>query len=241
MLPSGEYELLIEVKNKTNETLCKQSLPFTRSNKAISIPQERLTAQAIKISFIGNTSYADVLEYTKSLRPIADNDERNFIDFLRKNDIDSIRLKSFFLEFWLKREYNQPDVAWQNYHGQVKIAEQNFSSNIKRGYETDRGRVFLEYGPPNHRTEVPSEPSSYPYEIWQYYKAKNRNNIRFIFYNKDLVSNDYELLHSDMRGEPRNVNWEQALRSRNNQDPNFENQMQDEFGGRSKNYYNNPR
>jgi len=241
VLPSGKYALKIEIKDKSNLELASNKIIITRNNPNVSIPINKLDRLAIKTSFIGNTSYDDVKEYTRSLRPIATNDERMFIDLLRKNEVDTMRLQAFFLEFCLKRNYNNPDIFWQDYSANVKTVEENFSTNIKHGYETDRGRVFLEYGAPNHRTEIPSEPSSYPYEIWQYYKAKNRNNIRFIFYNRDLVSNDYELLHSDMKGEAKNVNWERELRSRNNNDPNYNNAAPDQFGERSQDYFNNPR
>ena len=241
VLPSGEYALKIEIKDKTNQGIASNSITISRNNPNVSIPLNKLDRLAIKTSFIGNTSYDDVKAYTRSLRPIASDEERMFIDQLRKNDVDTMRLQSFFLAFCLKRNYNNPDVFWQDYNANVKTVEDNFSTNIKHGYETDRGRVFLEYGAPNHRTEIPSEPSSYPYEIWQYYKAKNRNNIRFIFYNRDLVSNDYELLHSDMKGEARNDNWERVLRSRNNNDPNYNNAAPEQFGERSQDYFNNPR
>jgi hypothetical protein len=89
-----------------------------------------------------------------------------------------------------------------------------FSTKIMKGFETERGRVFLQYGKPDSRTQVPNEPSAYPYEIWWYYHYKGQRNIRFVFYNPDMITNDYELLHSEALGEPNNPQWRLMLFSR---------------------------
>ncbi len=45
-------------------------------------------------------------------------------------------------------------------------------------------------------------PNSYPYEIWEYYHlADGEVDKKFVFYDRELVGNNYELLHSDARGE----------------------------------------
>jgi hypothetical protein len=98
---------------------------------------------------------------------------------------------------------------------QVKIAEFNFKTPVKKGYQTDRGRIYLEYGPPNTRSERPSEPSTYPYEIWHYYTLSNsQRNKKFVFYSPDMVTNDYFLLHSDAIGEIHNYRWQIDLQGR---------------------------
>jgi hypothetical protein len=76
------------------------------------------------------------------------------------------------------------------------------------GFETDRGRVYLQYGPPNELYESRFDAGSKPYEIWQYnIIANNETNIIFVFHNDDLVSNDYRLIHSNATGEVHNEHW----------------------------------
>jgi len=54
--------------------------------------------------------------------------------------------------------------------------------------KTDRGRVYLKYGPPNIISRKLYEPSSYPYEIWHYYvlgdNQRNKNSF-FITHGYD--------------------------------------------------------
>jgi hypothetical protein len=56
----------------------------------------------------------------------------------------------------------------------------------------------------------------------------NQSNRKFVFYNPDLVTNDFELLHSDVTGEYSDYNWKVKLMDRNyqtndldEQDPDF--------------------
>ena len=124
----------------------------------------------------------------------------------------------------------------------VLIVNDEFGTKLKKGYETDRGRVYLQYGPPNKLVDVPSEPNAYPYQIWFYYHIGNFNNRKFVFYNRDLSSNDYVILHSDMTGEVYNRQWDLDLHLRTNPKQNVdrENPIPSQ-GSRAKDYYDDPR
>ena len=117
-----------------------------------------------------------------------------------------------------------------------------FATGIKKGYTTDRGRVFLKYGEPNTRSVFPSEPNAYPYEIWHYYKIDNFSNKRFVFYSPDVVTNDFPLLHSDMPGHINYPQWRVQLHKRTNQPIDMDTEGQGgHYGSRANDYYNNPR
>lgn len=150
-------------------------------------------------------------------------------------------MKRFIYAFWVKRNASQPQNAFSDYWKQVLIANENFGTLINKGYDTDRGRVFLKYGMPNAISQRHNEPSAYPYEIWQYFQLKSQTNVRFVFYNKDQISNDFTLLHSDLRGEINNRQWELFLFQRNNSFNVDDNNIYNQFGNWSKDLYNNPR
>ena len=103
-------------------------------------------------------------------------------------------------------------------------------------------QIFLKYGEPNTRTEYTSEPNAYPYEIWHYYQVENFSNKRFVFYDPDLGSNEYPLLHSNMPGHINNPQWKVQLHKRTTQpiDMDTEN-AGDHYGGRANDNFNNPR
>jgi len=237
-LPSGNYNLVIEARDKNNEMLTKKKIFFQRSNPKstpLLITNEYLS------SFVVNISKNDINNYIECLEPISTKIEISFAQN-QLNGKDEELMKQYFYNFWVKRNELDPETEWKSYYEKVKTAEKLFSTRIKKGYTTDRGRVFLMYGEPNTRTEIKSEPSSYPYEIWHYHKIKKFNNKKFVFYSPDMVTNDYPMLHSDMPGHIYNSQWKIQLHKRTNQPKDMDTkQNSDHYGGRADDYFNNPR
>jgi len=92
---------------------------------------------------------------------------------------------------------------------------------MREGYLTDRGRVYLEYGPPNSISESSSSQLAYPYQIWHYYQlTKSQQNKKFVFFNRTGALNEYELIHSNALGEPQNPKWREIISKYNNLNPN---------------------
>jgi len=106
-----------------------------------------------------------------------------------------------------------------------------YGSKLQKGYRTDRGRVYLKYGAPNSITESPFTASLHPYEVWHYYHTEGESNVKFIFYNTDLVSNEYELLHSTKRGEIRDPAWQLRLMKGHIPQSNFDLTRPENFWG----------
>jgi len=152
-------------------------------------------------------------------------------------------MQQYLYSFWVNRNKENPEAEWNKYNTDVKKVNKLFSTQTMRGYETDRGRVYLQYGAPDQRTVVESEPNSYPYEIWQYYKLKDQSNRKFLFYNQDLVTNNYTLLHSDAKGEVYDAAWSMKLHKRTIQSNNMDVTKPgiDTFGNQSDDLFKNPR
>ena len=233
-LPSGEYTLQYTLISKENQELAKSEYFFERSNEIT----EAITAENIVLdpAFQSSITNDSVFYYMESLIPISKPAEiKNIISILKKKDSEQSR--KYIQAFWIFSANGMKAYdAWMQYKGQVQLVQKLFSNNFMEGFETDRGRVYLQYGAPNYIIARESSPSDYPYEIWQYDKIKQYSNKRFIFYNPDLVNNNYKLLHCDMIGELQNYRWQQALAKRNSpnrniDDPNDGNNSH--FGGES--------
>jgi GWxTD domain-containing protein len=131
----------------------------------------------------------------------------------RTGDMDL--MKRFFYGFWFNRNGYAPESAWERYRREVVKVNQTFGCRIKRGYDTDRGYVYLKYGAPNTIMDQPHDSDGYPYQIWHYYRAGKYSDKRFVFYLPDRVTGCYELLHSEVPGEIKNPNWNQLLHATN--------------------------
>ncbi|MFD1550627.1 hypothetical protein DNU06_14840 [Putridiphycobacter roseus] len=212
-LKTGEYELVMQVFNSKQDTLLEKITPFKRRS-IIEIKPIDITNVDIENNFEKELSSDSVFYFVASLMPISPQYE---YERIRKmlTARDTTYLKRYFYSYWVQSAPENPFRGWQDYKIQVQYAEKLFGTQIRKGFETDRGRIHLKYGPPNFITDQANGTSAYPYQIWQYYKIGQRSNMQFIFYNPDLVTNDYPLLHSDMPGEIQNTNWRQELLKRN--------------------------
>ena len=239
-LPSGNYDVNIEVISKENKLLAFSHMFFQRSNQ---IRQPIVTKDFDNIditnTFVSNITNPDTLVYLIDvLYPISNAQEVN----IENNQMELRDVKSmqrFLYHFWSNQNAQNPQKAWEEYMLQVMKVNNSYAGLNYYGYQTDRGRVYLQYGPPS--TEpiiVTNDPETYPYEIWHYHKIGNQTNKKFVFYSPDNVSRNYKLLHSDLNSEIQNDRWELVLRridqflpdmDQRNVSPNFGNQIKDDF------------
>jgi GWxTD domain-containing protein len=213
-LPSGNYNLVVAARDKENKELMRKSLFFQRSNPAITYNTNDLSGVNINNSFVAAYSNPDTLrEFIRMCFPISSSSEKLFIDTQLK--IASLEtMQKYFLAFWQSRNMLNPAGEWQKYYVEVLAVNQEFKTPSKKGYETERGRVYLQYGPPNSRFREYMDPSAWPYEIWHYYTIGTQSNGKFLFYSRDYAHNDFEILHSNVKGEINNYRWEVDLHSR---------------------------
>lgn len=239
-LPSGEYNLEIRIINMDNDTVFSKDTYFHRRN---TIEQELVAFEDAVIDKSFETIDTDSLPYFLGcLMPISERHEYETIRKMMKTD-DTLLMQKYFYTYWKTTDPIDPYAAWMKYRSQIKYAEKMFGTQIKHCYETDRGRIYLRYGAPNQVIDRPNEPSAYPYQIWHYYRVGQRSNIRFVFYNPDLVTNDYPLLHSNLPGEIQNYRWEHDLHKRNSPFTDIDNPSDGNiihYGGNSSIYYQNP-
>ena len=241
-LPNGNYSLIVEARDKDNKLIASKSQAFSRSVKSKLPGLEQLASVNYAGSFVELYKNVDSLaEHIKCLYPISIENERNVADNVIKSK-DMKMMQQFFLSFWRNQNAAQPQEAWEKYKLEVIKVNNSFSTSIKKGYLADRGRIYLQYGPPDNRTVAAREPSAYPYEIWQYYKLGKQSNRRFVFYQPDLVTNDYQLIHSDALGEIMNDNWQFLIMRRDTQTNDIDaTQTDSHFGSQIQQNFQTPR
>jgi GWxTD domain-containing protein len=242
-LGNGNYNLAVEIRNKENLLLSTQRVFFQRFNPSVSLKIEDFAQVNTENTFASYILNTDTLKaYLKCLYPISTEMEKSFA-FSQINANNLELMQKFFYQFWYSRNATDPQSEWNRYYEEVKKVDQLFRTPIKRGHETDRGRVYLQYGAPNTMADSRNEPTSYPYEIWHYYRTNNnQTNKRFVFYLPDLVTNDYVLLHSDAIGEVQDNAWQIRLNRRNTGYESIDDtQPMRHYGSRAQDLYNNPR
>ena len=200
-LPSGFYELKVDILDRKDTLHAYASWFFQRENPSVPPIREART---------DSLSYDTMKLYLDYIRIIATPDEVDFIDNISPDKYHEI--EEFFNKFWEARSIDHPQNEWHKYYSQVMRVNNNYSSLKIKGYKTDRGYYYLKYGPPNDIQYEHSEVNGPPYEIWTYNALPNdKVNRIFVFYNVDLTTKEFKLLHSDARGEFSNPKWKEIL------------------------------
>ena len=207
---SGNYYLVIEVIDKENKILARKKTFFQRSRPP-RLNKDKINEIDIEFTFVSKIESKDtMLRFLDYLFPIADIRERQFLtNQLEAQDLEF--MKRYFYSFWYNRSSTNPEGEWNIYKKQIKIVNNSYSTQIVRGYKTDRGRVYLQYGTPDDMLVAKDGSNHYPYEMWQYYSYESQRNIKFVFYNPTYQLNWLELLHSTAKGEPYVIHFERYI------------------------------
>jgi len=234
-LISGDYKVKLEMLDREGKVVCTQFRNFTR-NKILENSYTPPSSLDISYTFAASYTNSDSLyAHIQSCLPIAESVERNTIDNILGN-VDIKTRQSFMYTFWYRRNSTKPEEAWNAYYEDVRAVQKEFGTKIKAGWQTDRGRVYLQYGKPSTRIVRNNDADYWPFEIWHYYTTNTGlRDRRFLFYNTTL-NYDMELLHTDIPNETRNYDWKNLVRSRQMNDPANtgrigNNQNQDPYSG----------
>jgi GWxTD domain-containing protein len=79
--------------------------------------------------------------------------------------------EAFKEEFWIKRD---PDPTTEEnefrleYEARLEEADGLFRGEARSGYRTDRGRIYILYGPPTDQISTPPDDAGRTNEIWYY-------------------------------------------------------------------------
>ena len=207
-LRSGVYTFTYVVVDSVDNAMYSSSKKFFVYNP--TLPNDTLTNPSS--SNVDASEYATMSEgeldkeYDQSKYILT----RNEIDQYKKlNGLDAKRKAMF--EFWTKRDEDRDtpqNEMKQEYFKRVAVANNQYKTGFREGWKTDRGRVYIMYGPPDEVERHANELDVKPYEIWSYNSIQG--GVQFIFGDRTGFS-DYILIHSTHRNELRDENWRKQI------------------------------
>lgn len=192
-IPSGIYELNVEVE-------------IPAENKKVTAARRFEIIQKDFTELKPALSVNDAETFEKLLKLIGDKNQIKIYKQLQLN-----AKAEFIVQYW-KNVDPTPGTPENEFLEKIQqrfiYANKNFSWGGIPGWETERGRVLIQYGMPDEIEKYNSEADRVPYEIWQYMQEKN-----FYFVFGDINSNGrYILLHSNKDGEISNENWQSEIK-----------------------------
>ncbi len=121
---------------------------------------------ACAVSQLEKNLSAENAEFLSRVRYIITSEERN--TFLHIADSEKPR---FIEEFWKRRD-TDPDTEInefkEEYFKRMKKADELFFGEGKPGWMTERGRIYILFGPPSQRSTSPSSFYGRCEEVWYY-------------------------------------------------------------------------
>lgn len=209
-LRTNTYHLQVELINKQDQIVRTFRKKFYVINTRISNDYDLSNASSNPETALFDRYAEDTLDYFLRTLRFKTNDtrERRLIEALETYEMK----KNFLYSFFDRRRKSGQTVRmlWNSHLAALRIVNERFGTKFMRGWQTDRGRAFLAYGPPNDVQRYPAESSVIPYEIWRYNRIDPQTNVIFIFYDPNGTS-AWELLHSNKIGEINNPRWRQQL------------------------------
>lgn len=255
-LTSGNYNLVIELRDSANIIQVQKKWFFQRQSDAkldLSVNKES-SINSIEDFFNLYQSQDTLKQFIECLWPISTTKEREWqqAQVVKK---DPSLMRSYLIDYW-KAEAGDtidPLKLWIPYYKSVLQTNALFKCGKQKGYYTDRGRVYLQYGQPNQRNQVNNDAGTYPYEIWQYYRVYDKatgrffSNKKFVFVNFAIADDCYKLIHSDVKGEIYDDKWKfkivNRIQSQKQKNVNGldETEIDKSFGNSIDENFNNPR
>jgi GWxTD domain-containing protein len=103
----------------------------------------------------------------------------------------------FIEQFWLRRDTTPgtpANEAKEEHYRRIAYANQRFAAPNRAGWATDRGRIYIQWGPPD---EIESHPSgragSPPFETWRYHQIERIGKNLFITFIDFSRKGDYQV------------------------------------------------
>jgi GWxTD domain-containing protein len=79
----------------------------------------------------------------------------------------------FIRQFWIRRDTGSANagenIARREHYRRIAYSNEHFTAAGMPGWKSDRGRIYILYGPPNSIEAHPvGSPTTEPYEVWHY-------------------------------------------------------------------------
>ncbi|MDD5363072.1 MAG: GWxTD domain-containing protein [Ignavibacteria bacterium] len=208
-LKRGSYLLKVQLAGTDNNIIAESEKKFflfnnTKTNYIVTDEQGYL-----KSEFITFTEQQLDDEFEKVLY-LRSNIEKNEYEKLKTLD----EKRKFIYQFWKRRD-NIPETprleVRDEFYKRFKEANLKFKQSFMEGWKTDRGRIYIVYGPPNDVEKHYMEANTKNYEIWTYNDVEGGAICVFA----ETMSTDqgaYFLLHSTLKNELSDTNYKEKLR-----------------------------
>ena len=190
-LPGGAYSLQVEIFDRGT----REHVRYGR--KVFLVSDENESPQLTE-------SEQEQLLYFRTIHHIALEKEVEIYESLPS----PLEKGKFLQAFWKKLDPTPGtpiNERLRDHLMRMRYSDDTFTSQPgKKGSDTDKGKVYVKYGPPNDRDYTTSAAGGKAVDAWIYEKS---GRYVFVFFDR-RGTGVYELVHSTMSGEIYNPDWQ---------------------------------
>ena len=191
-LISGKYKLKLQLIDKFSNLLTERNSTFWIHN-----PYKTITDKQYRNE--------DIDEFRAQIFSLVNQDEILFFDQL------NLQAKINFINtFWKERT---PEFRTEHLR-RFYFAQERFRSPTLPGWKSDRGRIYIMYGPPDEIDREPASQDTRAYEVWIYERLEKQGQVEFVFSDLGIMGN-YQLIHSNLKSGRRmeiyNPDWRERI------------------------------
>lgn len=202
-LNSGIYNFKITVREENTES---ESVAYKRFY-IVKNDHKKLIASAMNEDDLSAMSEKELNERFGPLKYFATDKERRIF---RKSNEEGKR--NIIKHFWDNRDPDPTtpvNEAEFEYQQRLKYVTEQFTTQQRKGWQSDMGRIYLIYGKPSEIERFPSSLETKPYQIWHYYEVEG--GVYFVFVDKSGFGM-MELVHSTARNELQDSEWQRWIK-----------------------------
>ena len=207
-LPTDTYTLVLSLIDSAANYGISSSKKFFVYNPSVEyVDTFKTQSSNIVLGMFGVMSEEELDDFFAKSRYIAYGPEIQTYEVLTSENPK----RKFLTNFWKARDEDPSDNMNQylkDYMRRIKESNVKYKSLSKKGWQSDRGRVYLIYGQPSEIDRYPNQTETRPYEIWKYNSIEG--GVEFVFGDVTGFS-DYQLIHSTKRGELRDDRWQRRI------------------------------
>ncbi len=245
-LPAGHYNLALKVSDLKSGQTAEAKTIF----HVYQPPQPLIANNEPMFTIPELTEVSEKEYYSEALYHLTDRDKKLYNTLILEGK------RQFLIDFWIAKDPT-PETEINEFYlenkRRVLIADQEFKYGVTPGWKTDRGRVFILYGPPNEIQRESMSKEYAPNIIWIYNDLENvtLNSERVSDYalQEDItliqgkspyfvfaqMNNDGKntLVHSNVVGEVQDMDWRRRIRKFSGRKPGaMSDQVKEYLGGK---------
>lgn len=192
-LSSGRHLLRAWVTDSTSGTTVQRQTPFWFSSSTMASADTLLDESSAAVA-------------RAQLAYLVSEQELGLFD-----QLDAQGKARYLVSFWAARS----PQFWLEHLRRFEAANQLFGSPATPGWRSDRGRVYIMYGPPDEVEREPASIDTRAYEIWIYENLKSQGRVEFVFCDFGVYGN-YRLVHCTLKSGERleiyNPDWREEIK-----------------------------